>query len=72
MTHESSKTTVLLVNLGSPDSPSTADVRRFLRKFLSDPRVVNLPRALWLPILHLFVLPFRPKKSAEAYATIWT
>ena len=63
---------VLLVNLGSPSSPKTADVRRFLREFLSDPRVVNLPRPLWWLILNLFILPFRPKKSAHAYQSIWT
>ncbi len=66
------KTGVLLVNLGSPSSPKTGDVRRFLREFLGDPRVVNLPRPLWWLILNLFVLPFRPKKSAHAYQSIWT
>ncbi|WKJ89165.1 ferrochelatase [Methylomonas montana] len=66
------KTGVLLVNLGSPASPKTGDVRRFLREFLGDRRVVNLPRPLWWLILHLFVLPFRPKKSAHAYQSIWT
>jgi ferrochelatase len=63
---------VLLVNLGSPKSPSTGDVRRFLREFLGDPRVVNLPRPLWWLILNFFVLPFRPRKSAHAYQSIWT
>lgn len=66
------KTGVLLVNLGSPASPKTGDVRRFLREFLGDPRVVNLPRPLWWLILNLFVLPFRPRKSAHAYQSIWT
>lgn len=66
------KTGVLLVNLGSPSSPATRDVRRFLREFLGDPRVVNLPRIVWWFILHLFVLPFRPQKSAHAYQSIWT
>lgn len=66
------KTAVLLVNLGSPSSPSTGDVRRFLREFLGDPRVVNLPRWLWWLILNLFILPFRPRKSAHAYRSIWT
>ena len=66
------KTGVLLVNLGSPDSPGTADVRRFLREFLGDPRVVNLPRPLWWLILNLLILPFRPGKSAHAYRAIWT
>lgn len=66
------KTLVLLVNLGSPASTKTSDVRRFLREFLGDPRVVNLPRPLWWLILNLFVLPFRPRKSAHAYKAIWT
>lgn len=68
----SHKTGVLLVNLGSPASTKTGDVRRFLREFLGDPRVVNLPRSLWWLILNLFILPFRPRKSAHAYKTIWT
>lgn len=66
------KVGVLLVNLGSPDAPSTSRVRRFLREFLGDPRVVNLPRSLWWVILNFFVLPFRPRKSAKAYRQIWT
>jgi ferrochelatase len=66
------KTGVLLVNLGSPASTKTRDVRRFLREFLGDPRVVNLPRPVWWLILNLFVLPFRPRKSAHAYQSIWT
>lgn len=63
---------VLLVNLGSPSSPATRDVRRFLREFLSDRRVVNLPALLWWLILNLFILPIRPAKSAHAYRAIWT
>ncbi len=63
---------LLIVNLGSPDSPEPKDVRTFLAKFLSDPRVVNVPRAVWLPILHGIVLRTRPKKSGEIYRTIWT
>jgi len=62
---------VLLVNLGTPDAPTPSAVRRYLREFLSDPRVVELPRWLWLPILYLLVLPFRPAKTARKYATIW-
>ena len=69
---QSKKTAVLIVNLGSPASPKTADVRRFLREFLGDPRVVNIPRPIWWMILNLFILPFRPQKSAHAYQTIWT
>ncbi len=63
---------VLLVNLGTPDSTSTGDVRRYLREFLSDPRVIDInPLARWL-LLNLIILPFRPAKSAEAYKEIWT
>lgn len=67
----SSKTGILLVNLGSPSAPTTSAVRRFLRAFLSDPRVVSLPRPLWWLILNCFVLPFRPARSAKAYQKIW-
>jgi len=63
---------VLLVNSGTPASLSTADVRRFLKGLLSDPRVVELPRALWLPILYGFILPFRPARIAKKYRDIWT
>ncbi|TVR50885.1 MAG: ferrochelatase [Puniceicoccaceae bacterium] len=62
---------VLLVNLGSPDSPSVPDVRRYLKEFLSDDRVLDLPKPLQQFVLRLFILPFRPKRSAEAYETIW-
>ena len=61
-----------MVNLGTPESPTPAAVRRFLREFLSDGRVVEIPRFLWLIILNLFVLPFRPKPVAEAYKLVWT
>jgi len=62
----------LLVNLGTPASPTVGDVRRYLREFLSDPRVIDLPApARWL-LLHLIVLPFRPRQSAAAYGQIWT
>src|ERR1700741_678968 len=64
-------TGVLLVNLGTPDAPTPGAVRRSLRQFPSDPRVVRIPRLLWLPILYLLVLPFRPARSARKYATIW-
>lgn len=63
---------VLLVNLGTPDSPRPADVRRFLAEFLSDPRVVESPRWLWLPVLHGVILRIRPRRSAHAYRQIWT
>lgn len=67
-----SLTAVLLVQLGTPDSPRPAEVRRYLREFLSDPRVVEIPRALWWPILNGVVLQTRPKASAERYRMIWT
>lgn len=66
------KTGILLVNLGTPDSPSIADVRRYLAEFLSDTRVIELPRLLWLCILHGIILRTRPKKSAQAYQSIWS
>lgn len=65
------KTKIIVAQLGSPKSPSTKDVRSFLKEFLGDPRVVDAPRWLWAIILNLFVLPFRPKKSAQAYSRIW-
>jgi len=66
------KTAILLINLGTPDAPTPRAVRRYLEQFLSDPRVIEIPRALWLPILHGFVLNSRPKKSASKYARIWS
>lgn len=63
---------VLLINLGTPDAPTAAAVRPYLKEFLSDPRVVELPRLLWWPILNLIILNTRPAKSAEKYAQIWT
>ncbi|MDH4109802.1 MAG: ferrochelatase [Gammaproteobacteria bacterium] len=63
---------VLVVNLGTPDEPTTAAVRRYLRQFLSDPRVVEIPRPIWMIILYGFILPFRPARSAAAYRKIWT
>ncbi len=63
---------LLLVNLGTPDGPSTAEVRRYLREFLSDPQVIDIPApARWL-LLNLVILPFRPAKSAAAYRQVWT
>lgn len=64
-------TGVLLVNLGTPDEPTPAAVRRYLREFLWDPRVVEVPRPLWFLILNLFILPFRPGRSAKKYQAIW-
>ena len=66
------KTAVLLINLGTPEAPSTAAVRRYLKEFLSDPRVVEIPRAIWWLILNGIILNVRPKKSAEKYASVWT
>lgn len=63
---------VLLINLGTPDEPTPAALRRYLAEFLSDPRVVEIPRALWLPILHGIILRVRPAKSAAKYRSIWT
>lgn len=64
-------TAVVLVNLGTPDAPTPSAVRRYLGEFLGDRRVVGLPRWLWLPLLHLAVLPLRSKKVAHKYASIW-
>ena len=73
MVHGSpARTAVLLVNLGTPDAPTPSAVRKYLREFLSDPRVVEIPRALWWPILHGIILRLRPAKSAAKYASIWT
>ncbi|MDD5334931.1 MAG: ferrochelatase [Rhodoferax sp.] len=66
------RTAVLFCNLGTPDTPGTADVRRFLGQFLSDRRVVEIPRLLWWLILHGIILRFRPARSAAKYASIWT
>ena len=66
------RTAVLLVNLGTPDEPTAPALRRYLAEFLADPRVVEIPRTLWWPILKFAILPTRPAKSAAKYATIWT
>jgi ferrochelatase len=63
---------ILLINLGTPDEPSTAAVRRYLAQFLWDPRVVEVPRPIWWLILHGFILRTRPARSAKAYRKIWT
>jgi ferrochelatase len=68
----SARTGILLVNLGTPEAPTAGAVRRYLREFLSDPRVVELPRVIWYPILYGLVLTTRPKQSAARYAAIWT
>lgn len=63
---------ILLVNLGTPDAPEPAAVRRYLAEFLSDPRVVEIPKLVWQPILRGIILNVRPKKSAHAYKQVWT
>lgn len=63
---------ILLVNLGSPDAPDARSIRRFLREFLSDHRVIEIPQFLWQIILNLFILPFRPSKLVPLYQSIWT
>ncbi len=63
---------VLLANLGTPDAPTAGALRRFLREFLSDRRVVDLPRPLWWLVLNLAILPLRPRRSARLYRRIWT
>jgi ferrochelatase len=63
---------VLLVNLGTPKAPNASSLRRYLRQFLSDRRVVELPRAIWFPVLYGIILPLRAPRSAAAYREIWT
>jgi ferrochelatase len=66
------KVGVLLVNLGTPDAPTTSAVKRYLKQFLSDQRVVEIPPLVWQPILRGIILNTRPQKSAKAYAKVWT
>ncbi|PTT82786.1 ferrochelatase, partial [Pelomonas sp. HMWF004] len=63
---------VLFCNLGTPDAPTAPALRRYLAQFLADPRVVEIPKLLWLAILHGIILRVRPAKSAAKYATVWT
>ncbi|CAB1219037.1 ferrochelatase [Acinetobacter bouvetii] len=65
------KVTIILANLGTPDEPTVAAVRRFLKQFLSDQRVIEIPKPIWQLILRLFILPFRPKRVAHAYELVW-
>lgn len=67
-----SKVGILITNTGTPDAPTPTAVRRYLREFLSDRRIVQLPRLVWLPILYGLILPFRSSKSAKLYQNIWT
>lgn len=69
--HNHASVGVLLANLGTPAAPERKPVARFLREFLSDPRVVDLPRYLWLPLLNLVIIPLRAGRSAAAYRQIW-
>jgi ferrochelatase len=71
-TDQHAKVGVLLANLGTPDSPSPRDVRRYLKQFLWDPRVVELARPIWWLVLNLVILTTRPRRSARAYAKVWT
>ena len=66
------KVGVLLTNLGSPAAPTSSAVRRYLQEFLSDPRVVEIPRLIWFIILHGIILRVRPQKSAQLYQSVWT
>ncbi|MFB6348857.1 ferrochelatase [Moraxella sp. ZJ142] len=66
------KTAVILVNLGTPDAPTPQAVRRYLREFLSDTRVIEIPKLIWQAILNAFVLTTRPKRVAHAYQSVWT
>ena len=69
---EAPRAAVLLANLGTPDAPETPALRRYLREFLWDPRVVEVPRPIWWLILNLIIVPFRSPRSAEAYRRVWT
>lgn len=68
----STNSAVLLINLGTPAAPTATAVRRYLKEFLSDPRVVEIPRAVWWLILNGIILNIRPRRSAEKYAAVWT
>ena len=63
---------LLLINLGTPNSPEPGSVKLYLKEFLSDPRVVEIPQLVWQPILRGIILTTRPKKSAHAYRQVWT
>lgn len=65
------KAGVLLVNLGTPDAPTTPAVKRYLKQFLSDPRVVDAPRWLWWPVLNAVILPFRSPRVSKLYSSVW-
>ena len=69
---KSAKIGVLLANLGTPDSPTPKSISRYLWQFLTDPRVVDLPRCKWYPLLKAIILPLRSKRIAKNYQAIWT
>lgn len=69
---QTDKVGVLITNLGTPDAPKKTELKRYLKEFLSDPRVVEVPRLLWWMILNFVILNIRPKRSAKAYGTVWT
>ena len=69
---QSPRVGILLTNLGTPDAPEKKPLRKYLKQFLWDPRVIELPRPLWWLILHLFVLTTRPRASARLYENVWT
>ena len=68
---KAANTGILLVNLGTPDAPDAPSLRRYLREFLSDPRLVEIPRLVWYPILYGIILNKRPAESAKKYKTVW-
>jgi ferrochelatase len=70
--HQPDKIGVLVTNLGTPDAPKKKALRRYLKEFLWDPRVVEVPRPIWWMILNFVILNIRPARSAKAYATVWT
>src|SRR5210317_1092685 len=63
---------ILVTNLGTPDAPTPKALKRYLKEFLWDPRVVEVPRPIWWMVLNFIILNIRPKRSAEAYSTVWT
>ena len=69
---QADKIGVLVTNLGTPQAPTKQALRPYLKEFLSDPRVVEVPKAIWWFVLNGIILNFRPKRSAEAYSTVWT
>jgi ferrochelatase len=69
---QADKVGVLITNLGTPDAAQKTDLKRYLREFLSDPRVIEVPRLIWWIILNLVILNIRPKRSAQAYKKVWT